>query len=226
MLIFYILIYTFSYFLFYKKFLDEFQWKTFTRIMSTFNALHCISFAIFNFPYYFINFSDMNDFFFVKHDLKNLYDFSAYLLVDGIFTLAFFIYKKGPMSEILSLFHHFIGSLGIFLIASNNQGFFLGWYFAMTELSTPFLNLSWYWRDNGSLFLCFYSLFIICRIFTIPFLLNYLLNNSHKISTIKTLNYLMAYYATYLLIFLNTVWAFALTLKILNGSKKSEKSEK
>jgi len=79
-----------------------------------------------------------------NYQIHTLYRFSYYLLIDGIFHLN----SKFNLSNITSLIHHFVGSLGIYMIAESRMGFFLGFYFAMTEISTPFYNLSWIFRKG------------------------------------------------------------------------------
>ena len=108
-------------------------------------------------------------------------------------------------SNILSLIHHFVGSIGIFLIAYNQLGFFLGFYFAFTEISTPFLNLSWIFRTK-KIMRIFQIIFFFCRILSSPFLLYYLHVNYDKIMSLSLLNRFMSFYGSYSLIALNIIW--------------------
>ena len=144
--------------------------------------------------------------------LNTLYAFSSYLFIDGLFILPDF--KKTDVPIILSLLHHFIGGLGIYLIAYNKMGFFLGFYFAMTELSTPLLNLSWFFR-RPELLKIFYALFFCSRILTIPILLYYLHTNTVEIGKLNFINSHMSFYGSYLLIALNLTWFIFLTKKVV-----------
>ena len=185
------------------------SWDIFTRIFSTFNAFQCIYMV-----YYEMFVSEANGMLSLYYSasdfsIKSLYLFSSYLLVDGIFQLPYLT----DLSTFLSVLHHFIGSFGIYLIASNKMGFFLGYYFAFTEISTPFLNLSWYFRKKY-LFVIFYVLFTISRILTVPFLLEYLDMNKKDIISLIPIHSFMSFYGSYGLIALNNIWFMFLTKKV------------
>ena len=177
------LIYIVSYLLAYL-YLNRKGWDIFTRIVSTLNATQCVYMVYKN-----ILNTEMFDLYYVADEdsLNSLYLFSTYLLVDGLFIIPDLLYKF-KFQILLSLLHHFLGSLGIYLIASNQKGFFLGFYFAMTEVSTPLLNVLWVWNKTTLLKIFFY-LFTVCRIVTIPILL-FLLNFSLIHQLIISLIYL------------------------------------
>ena len=191
----------------YQNIKNKKSWDIFTRIVSTYNALQCLYMIYYEMFLY--GKGGMSNLYYVASDYStdSLYFFSYYLFIDGLFQLLKF-------TDILSILHHFIGSFGIYLIANNRMGFFLGYYFAMTEISTPFLNLSWYFR-NKILFVIFYILFTISRIFTIPFLLEYLNNNTENILTLNTIQSFMSFYGSYSLITLNSIWFIFLTKKLI-----------
>ena len=214
------LIYIISYLLAYL-YLNRKGWDIFTRIVSTINALQCVymvSKNIFN--------AKMFDLYYVADEasLNSLYLFSTYLVIDGIFIMPDFSSKFNPQI-FLSLLHHFLGSLGIYLIASNQKGFFLGFYFAFTEVSTPLLNVLWVWK-NPTLLKMFFYLFTACRIFTIPILLLYLQINKSAIQSLTPLNCFMSFYGSYALILLNLIWFYYLRKKVSNLQiQKSNKKE-
>ena len=202
------LIYIVSYILAYL-YLNRKGWDIFTRIVSTLNALQCVYMVgrnIFN--------TKMFDLYYVADEdsLNSLYLFSTYLLVDGLFIIPDLSYKF-KIQILLSLLHHFLGSLGIYLIANNQKGFFLGFYFAMTEVSTPLLNVLWIWNKTTLLKIFFY-LFALCRIFTIPILLLYLHFNKTQIRTLSFVNCFMSFYGSYALILLNLIWFHFLRKKV------------
>jgi hypothetical protein len=203
MLLYLFLIYIFAYYLFKEK-----VWNGFTRVVSTLNALQCVYMVGRNL----LN-RKMFDLYYLPDESSNnaLFLFSSYLFVDGIFLLPEL--TNFNFQLFLSLLHHFIGSFGIYLIAYNEMGFFLGFYFAMTELSTPLLNLSWGFRKPIFLTI-FYILFTICRILTIPVLLFYLHINTTSIYTLPPLHSFMCFYGSYTLITLNLIWFIFLTRKI------------
>ncbi len=117
-------------------------WNIFTRIGSTINAIQCFymvlsvikSYGYDNY-YYLFYWGD-------EYVIKSLYWFSAYLFVDGIFHLVSF-YNKPNTQFFTSIIHHFVGGIGIYLMAKERLGFGFGIYFAWTEISTPLLNISW-----------------------------------------------------------------------------------
>lgn len=186
-------------------------WDSFTRIISTLNSLSC-SYMFFHTFYNWENrFFDLH-FIGNEYQINSLFWFASYLFVDGIFQLPDL---SLDLNLISSLFHHFVGSFGIYLIAKTKMGFFLGFYFSMTELSTPFLNLSWAFRKK-LLFYIFFFLFTISRILTFPLPLFYLKVNETKLLELIPLYYEMAYYGTYTLISLNFLWFLFLINKIRN----------
>jgi len=201
-------LYSFVYFL-CKISKENKLWFFFKKIVSTSNALQCICL----FAYSMLNWNENiwnlefkgND-----YQINSLYLFSSYLFVDGIFNLTSF-----DLKSLTFILHHFFGGFGIYLIAEKKIGLFLGLYFAMTEISTPFLNLSWFSRKKIFLII-FYFFFVLSRIITIPLPLIYLKTNEEKILETSLLIYNMAYYGTYLLILLNLIWFVFLNLKLFN----------
>jgi TLC domain len=196
------------YFLFSIILKRRYHWDIFTRIISTVNAIQCICMTF----YTFLNWDkQIFDLYYIgnEYQLQSLFWFSSYLFVDGVFQLS----DKWDLNLISSLFHHFVGSFGIYLIAKTKMGFFLGLYFSMTEISTPFLNLSWLFRKNF-LFFIFHFLFTISRIATFSLPLFYLRVNENKLLNLIPLYYQMAHYGTYLLISLNFLWFSFLVNKV------------
>jgi len=203
-------IYTVAY---YKTRKNRKLWDNFTRVMSTLNAFQCLYMVYYEI--FCVKEKRILDLYYLASDysLNSLHLFSYYLFVDGVFQLPDLI-NHFSFSMLLSVIHHFVGGLGIHLIAENKMGFFMGMYFAMTEISTPFLNLSWYFRYNF-LFIIFYFFFVVSRIFTIPFLLEYLEMNTDKIMSLVPLQSFMSFYGSYSLIILNSIWFTFLTKKVL-----------
>ena len=212
-----LLVFSLIYYTGFRKFwfrLDskKFHWNVFTRVVSTFNALQCVAmtshvllnsnwFKLFN-----LHFEPSIIY------TNSLYTFCSYLFVDGLFQLPDLIYDFN-FSSFLSIAHHVVGGYGIYLIAEAEMGFFLGWYFAMTEISTPFLNLSWFFRKKVLLKI-FYYIFFVSRIVTIPILLAYLWKNSEAINMLIPIHVFMSYYGSYTLVALNSVWFYFLTRKV------------
>lgn len=195
------------------------RWDTFTRIISTFNALQC-TYMVFTVVKNELLRSDIFSITYSPTDyyINSLFIFAGYLFVDGLFCLPD-LYTEFSFGLILSIAHHVVGGYGIYLIADTNLGFFLGFYFAMTEISTPLLNLSWYYRKD-IFFNLFYVFFFMYRIVTIPILLKYLSENASEINKLDPLRVFMSFYASYTLIFLNIIWFLFITQKILAIRKK------
>ena len=190
------------------------KWDTFTRVISSINALQCIFMVYYSYLDVLENGHNLESLMYhpSSFSTNSLFAFSAYLFVDGTFQLLDF--KDGfSFGLILSIVHHFVGGLGIYMIAKSEMGFFLGFYFAMTEISTPFLNLSWYYRHNFLLY-CFYITFFLSRIYTIPSLLVYLNLNESLLNELHPLQIFMSYYGSYTLILLNCVWFLFLSNKV------------
>jgi hypothetical protein len=197
------------------------KWDTFTRIISTFNALQC-TYMVFIVVKNELLRPDIFSIYYPPTDYytNTLFIFAGYLFVDGLFCLPD-LYTDFSFGLILSILHHVIGGYGIYLIADTKLGFFLGFYFAMTEISTPFLNLSWYYRNTSQeenyrkdvFFNLFYVFFFMYRIVTIPILLKYLSENAIEINKLDPLRVFMSFYASYTLIFLNIIWFLFITQK-------------
>jgi len=178
------------------------------------NALQCVYMVFYYFE------SDYLNLLYTGKDyvINSLFWFSSYLFIDGFFKVKSVI-TICDTKGITSLLHHFVGGLGIFMIAYNRKGLGLGIYFAFTELSTPFLNISWLahlhnYKHTKILFLLFYITFALCRIITIPWLLYYLVRNYSLIETLPWYDYSMVYGGCLTLILLNIIWFVMLTKMI------------
>ena len=204
------IIYCLSYNFFQKKYFNIFR-----RIASTINAVICTSISLYTINHY------MNDIFEINWygiDLfvDTLYFFAAYLFTDGVFSLL-----DNKIIDVQSIIHHFVGGFGIYLMAEQRKGLGLGLYFAWTEISTPLLNLSWYFYTNNIktitsslVFGLFYSIFFISRIATIPMVLKYININMDMINDLNWTNYLMVHGGSYTLISLNIIWFGILSHKM------------
>lgn len=194
-------------------------WELFNAMFSTINAVQCVYmvFKYTNYKYYDLLYEGDD------YVIQSLYYFAAYLFVDGIFIFSP-TYRKPDSRRITSLLHHFVGGIGIFMIAFNRKGLGLGLYFAGTELSTPLLNISWlsyyYNIKIKIIYLLFYLTFVTARILTIPLLINYLINNSYSIDNLSIGKYTMVYGGSSVLILLNLTWFIMLTKKLVSVSNK------
>ena len=208
------IIYTISYILLFDK--NRKYWDSFTRIISTLNSLQCFYMVYYEIFLASPNSTGMIDLNYLgsEYSLNVLFEFSYYLFVDGLFQIPD-LREKFSLSIILSMMHHFVGGLGIYMIADSKMGFFLGCYFAMTEISTPFLNLSWFIREK-ILFRIFYIFFFLSRIVTIPFLLEYLELNREKIMALSGSQIFMSFYGSHALISLNLIWFVFMTKKMIS----------
>jgi len=207
---------------YHNKVNGRYKWDRFTRIMSTFNALQC-SYMGLNAVYNNMGIWQLN---YKTPDFETyiLLSFATYLFVDGILQIPD-LYTYFSSGLILGLLHHFIGGFGIYLIGSRRKALFLGIYFALTEISTPLLNLSWwcYKKDIKNnfykiVFISFYILFVVFRICTIPFLGIYLYINSLEIDQLPLLESSMVYYGSLLLVLLNSIWFISLSIKLYKTS--------
>lgn len=181
------------------------------KILSTYNAINCIKLI------FLIN-KQCIEFLYPGTDniIDGMYLFAAYLLVDG--TANLLTVKKKDNAAITSIIHHFVGGVGIFLIAYLQIGIGLGLYFAFTEISTPLLNLSWLLHANDikvkQVFILFFYIFFISRILTIPILLIYIYHNITNILQMSWPICIMTYVASGIVSSLNIVWYVMLSKKM------------
>ena len=225
-------LYLFVYLTYYIKSYNTYYWNTFTYVMSTLNALQCSYLVYYNL----ILTNSNNQLVGINHLLYSqdtftkysLMLFSSYLFTDGLFQLLSLtklenLKKCLTPSLITSVLHHFVGGYGIYLMAEQGKGLGLALYFAFTEISTPFINLSWFLHHskykNSSfaylVFMYFYGLFFFSRIVSIPVLYIYLDYNYERIMELPTLHMNMVYYGSYTLVALNSIWYVMLNLKAL-----------
>ncbi len=194
----------------------EHRWNVFTRLVSLCNSFQCTAMAIYMVTVYYTDIMDIN---WVGDDnvINSLRMFSTYLFIDGIFCLPSII-SKPNLNGLTSILHHFVGGFGIYLIAKQRMGLGLGVYFAWTEVSTPLLNLSWYYYTNKIktkfVYGLFYIVFTLSRIVTIPVILGYIYVNRNIIYQLPSLHYWMVHGGSYTLITLNIVWFVMLTRKL------------
>ena len=198
---------------------QKYLWELFTRGISICNSVNCIwlvyNYAIPNYKlFYDLNYGE------TPHFINGLYLFSAYLLIDGLFYLPEFIYTPS-IQMLTTILHHFVGGIGIYVIAYQNRGIGLAAYFALTEISTPLLHVSWVLytkkinnKFSKTIFALFYLVFGLARICTIPVLIHYLYINSDLISNESSFHYWMVYIGSGTLICLNLLWYTLLTSKV------------
>ncbi len=190
-------------------------WHAFTILTSTINSCVCLTLVFHNL----INLYEMKNLEYVPDEFSTniLFYFCDYLFVDGMFMLFNFKISntKYLFSTLLFLLHHFVGWAGIALIAYIEKGFFLGFYFCFTELSTLFLNLSClYSHKNLSIFNSFYICFALCRLLTLPLLWSYIFYNFKTILNLPYLQYWFVMYGSILLSVLNLVWFTLINYKM------------
>ena len=203
-------IYLFNYFYYFG---DLKRWQKFTKIISMINAIQCVIMVFYNLYIYENIELSLNHLYFFPDiwSTYSLYFFCSYLYIDGMFDfLNNFLQSSFNILSLMSLLHHFVGGYGIYLISTNRLGFFLGFYFAMTEISTIFLNISWHYRTKTT-FKIFYFTFFVCRILTIPLLLSNISKNSFYLTFLPDYYISFIYYGSYCLILLNITWFILLT---------------
>ena len=215
----FILLYGMVYLLFIKLLDDKYVWDVFTRVISTINSIQCL-FIVLSTLWDYDNYYNHLNYVGSPYLTNGLYWFSTYLFVDVAFMLPQSI-QNFTVSEFTSVAHHLVGGLGIYLIASQSIALGLGMYFALTEISTPLLNLSWFLYVNKIknemskwVFVGFYVMFGVARIVTIPLLLGYIRYHKDAINQMNLLNYCMIYGGSWTLMGLNCIWFAMLTIKL------------
>lgn len=202
----------------YDKF--KYYWGLYTRVISTISALYTISGV-----YYAYKYEDHWLTFFAVNNNTSRYIISwmpLYLFVDGIFEIPIlFIYPN--IHNLLVVLHHFIGGMGMYYLLNENKGYYIAIFFAGTELSTPFLNLSWLMLQfkinnilSTGIFLIFFTTFLIARIIPIPFLAYYLYYNIAYIIDMNAYYQIMIFGGSLFITCLNLKWTGQIYRRILS----------
>jgi len=224
----------------YKWFnLDRVWWDSFTRVISTINALICFYVTVVT-----VELSSdqawMQFYYRGNDETRQLFMFMpAYLFVDGTFQVIDLIetsknsrtgrtdrsdrsYKWLTLDNAVGLIHHGVGSLGMWMIISTCRAYAVGLYYAATELSTPFLNLSWGLNKAkvkdirlSAAFCLFALFFFIFRIASIPVLHEFIDDNWSHIYELPLTQYIMIVWGTRCLTILNLFWFYQIVKKIL-----------
>lgn len=194
-----------------------FGWNCFTRVCSTVNAVLCSYLLVTT--YYTRSWNELLEFSNVGESWERqiLFIMVGYLIVDGSFQIPFAIYEP-TLHNLLGVIHHSVGATALYRIAFSNYGYALGLYFAGTEISTPFLNISWYLLKRGiypRLFkisgLLLYIVFFFSRIASIPLLLYYLWWNMAPLINLGLVDIILGYGGAFCITSLNIVWFVQLT---------------
>jgi hypothetical protein len=145
----------------------------------------------------------------------------GYLVVDGAFQIPFTVYEPS-LHNLLGVVHHGVGAIALYRIAISNNGYALGLYFAGTEISTPFLNISWFLLKTNRYPILFkisgvllYVIFFLSRIASIPLLLYYLTYNYSNILALGWFDASLGYVGACCIMTLNIVWFVQLTRIVL-----------
>ena len=191
--------------------LNKCERPVFTRLISTVNAIQCVIgvMSVELLHYKSLDYQGNNSL------IYTLQFFYVYLFTDGVFLLV------NNEISVSSLLHHFVGGIGIYLMVKQRMGLGLGIYFAFTEISTPLLNLAWWFYINKvnnilsrAVFFLFWVVFTLSRILTIPLLWYYIDMNTYLVKELSIVNWVMVYGGSLTLISLNIVWFVMLTKKI------------
>ena len=142
---------------------------------------------------------------------------SAYLAVD----LGCMLIMPGK-DDVLWLFHHFVGGLGILLIWRTQTVYPVGLYFVMTELSTPWLNVCWMlikFKQNDTIWFHLASFGLIITFFLFRWFGGVLLwwYIFHNLSDILATHWFLTIYifaGCGIITLLNVVWGLKLIRKI------------
>lgn len=221
----YFTVYAFVYSLVQFKILSQTDFKNFTYISSTINALYCIWRSLGHLLLKDALYDDIANPFDFYHDQQFgnwwLMSFAAYLINDGLWISVTCDLTK-PATW-LNLLHHFLGGLGIFLISYWNIAYTLGLFFAYTELSTPLINCSWWLYKTESnktilniIYVCAVIVFFFARFISLPVIYYWIRVNEDIISKIGGIVYWYVYLGVNIMTLLNTVWMSQLFRKFLN----------
>lgn len=150
----------------------------------------------------------------------NHYIMVSYLIVDFFFAWSFGI-------TVMEIFHHIIGGLGMYGFIYYDIYHWLGLYFSLTEISTPFLNICWFYlhlrykhikQDVGYVFYfstaILYILFMAVRIFPIPLITILVFEDLDNIRNYPLGCIFMIFFGTGTLFILNIIWMYKLTESI------------
>ena len=151
----------------------------------------------------------------------------AYLSTDCIFMLIMRTEKDIKWTVV----HHFTGGIGMFGFANGNRFHFNGLYYMVTEITTPFLNLSWailhhksQVTDLGKVILVFsgvitWFLFLLVRFLGAIWLFYMVYHNLHILLTYDHWEIIVAFTVNPLICGLNWWWFYKLTKIVFSKGK-------
>jgi len=204
-------------------------WNTYTRAMSTLHSIIIISvsfYIIYLFkdnPYELLNLEFPN-----KHPNEIIYiEYTNifmlfYLLVDCLFLIS----EDTESNKISTLIHHLVGIAGMFCFINWNNMVYNSLYYSLTELTTIFLNMSWfmikakYNKGRFTLFLFGFNtiilwvMWLIIRLGGSILLFNQLYVDYFKILNLSPVPIFMIVVGNTTVSLLNIYWFFKLTYKI------------
>lgn len=149
---------------------------------------------------------------------------SIYLSVDLILMLV-----MPSKNDMLWIFHHIVGGLGIFWMWQINRAWLLGLLFELTEMSTIFLNCTWYYihfKKKPDIFFYLASLGLLSTFFVTRwaggvYMWYYVLRNTtFWLQNMNLFENLYIFVGTAVITFLNVKWGLQLVAKLLEQVKK------
>ncbi len=211
-------------------------WNSFTRIMSTINALFVVSGAIYSI--YVFGYS-LSRYDFPKTNTQDMKFFYlsiivmfGYLIIDAVFIIT----ENTESNQIFMVIHHFIGATGLYGFYYYNILPYNLLYYQLTEVTSITLNISWFfikfeWNKSkiGSIIFIIFGalswiLWLVVRLFGVGFLAYFIYRDSDIIMKLSKELIFMAYGANSIICILNIFWFYKLTMKMLEVLyPKSEK---
>jgi len=227
-------------------------WNVFTRVISIYHAIIITYFAINTITsyYYFIETcrsSNCSLFYKVLNYAKypiippgiEYFRRATYFMISYLITDSIYVVIMRTEKDIWgTITHHVIGGIGMFFFSYRDRFYFNGVYYMLTEVTTPFLNISWifihlHWNKNiiGRITLNLsgiitWILFLCVRVLGSIWLLYMIVYNINILLTYETWEIFVAVSFNPVICGLNWFWFYKLSKLIFFNNQENAKKIK
>jgi len=219
-----------------KEELYKMYWNHYTRVMSTIHAVGCVILSVI---YIYLHYPNFLEFDFNRIDdsaCKLMFITCAWMVSYLLIDLLFMITEKTEDNPGMWIIHHVLGIIGMFCFAYYGILGYKGIYYALTEVTTIFINISWFMIKSKSnekglgkiIFLILgglaWLLWLIVRVGGIPILIWLVIRDFDLIVELSIFEIFMVFIANPIIYLLNVIWFFKLTLVVF-GLKSIEQMD-
>lgn len=219
-----------------RKELYKLYWNISTRILSTIHALGCV---ILSLNYTQLYYPDFFLFYFnqINKDAETHMFVMCAWIISYFFIDSVFMYSENTEDNYMMwIIHHTVGALGMFCFAYYKCIAYNAIYYAITEITTIFINISWLLIKTNSNQNCIgrfllnvfggisWVLWLIIRVLGIFYLMYLTYINYYLIIRQSPLAIFMVFTANTIMCIMNLIWFYKLT-RVVFGMKSKEKIE-